>query len=55
MWRVAVVMGLCNVVGGYVGARTAVSRGGRFVRIFFILVVSAFVVRIGGEVLGFWA
>ncbi len=55
VWRVAVVMGLCNVVGGYVGARTAVSRGGRFVRVFFILVVSAFVVRIGGEVLGFWA
>ncbi|GAA4736332.1 TSUP family transporter [Nocardioides endophyticus] len=54
LWEVAVVMGLCNVVGGYVGARTAVSRGTRFVRIFFIVVVSAFIVRIGGDVFGLW-
>jgi hypothetical protein len=31
-----------------------VSRGARFVRVFFIVVVSAFVVRIGGDVLGLW-
>lgn len=55
VWRVAVVMGLCNILGGYAGARIAVARGARFVRIFFILVVSAFVVRIGGEVLGLWS
>jgi hypothetical protein len=47
-------MGACNVLGGYVGARTAVARGTAFVRAFFILVVSAFVVRIGGELLGVW-
>jgi len=27
VWRVAVVMAVANVAGGYVGARTAVSRG----------------------------
>jgi uncharacterized protein len=54
LWRVGLVMGVCNLVGGYVGARTAVSRGTRFVRVFFIVVVSAFVVRIGGDVLGVW-
>ena len=54
VWRVAVVMGACNVLGGYVGARTAVARGTRFVRVFFIVVVSAFVIRIGGELLGLW-
>ena len=43
-----------NLVGGYVGARVAVSRGARFVRVFFIVVVSAFIVRIGGDVLGVW-
>ncbi|KAB2811892.1 TSUP family transporter [Pimelobacter simplex] len=53
-WDVGLVMGACNLVGGYVGARTAVARGARFVRIFFIAVVSAFVVRIGGGVLGLW-
>ncbi|WP_028644937.1 sulfite exporter TauE/SafE family protein [Nocardioides sp. URHA0020] len=55
LWQVAAVMGLCNIVGGYVGARTAVARGARFVRVFFIVVVSAFIVRIGGDVLGVWS
>lgn len=54
LWKVGLVMGACNLLGGYVGARTAVARGTRFVRVFFILVVSGFVVRIGGDVLGFW-
>jgi hypothetical protein len=45
-------MGGCNLVGGYLGARTAVARGGRFVRVLFVVVVGAFVVRIGAEVLG---
>jgi hypothetical protein len=54
MWRVGLVMGACNLVGAYVGARVAVSRGARFVRIFFIVVVSAFVVRIGGGLVGIW-
>ncbi len=54
LWKVGLVVGAANLVGGYVGARTAVSRGAGFVRVFFIVVVSAFVVRIGGEVLGLW-
>ena len=54
LWRVGLVMGACNLVGGYLGARTAVSRGAGFVRIFFMVVVSAFIVRIGGDVLGVW-
>jgi uncharacterized membrane protein YfcA len=54
LWKVGLVMGGCNLVGGYVGARTAVSRGTRFVRIFFIVVVSAFIIRIGGDVAGVW-
>ncbi|WGX98133.1 TSUP family transporter [Nocardioides sp. L-11A] len=54
LWDVGLMMGACNLVGGYLGARTAVARGSRFVRWFFIAVVSAFVVRIGGGVLGLW-
>ena len=54
LWKVGLVMGGCNLLGGYVGARVAVSRGARFVRGFFIVVVSAFIVRIGGDVLGIW-
>jgi uncharacterized membrane protein YfcA len=54
LWKVGLVMGGCNLVGGYIGARVAVSRGARFVRVFFIVVVSAFIVKIGGDVLALW-
>ncbi|MFT4286560.1 TSUP family transporter [Nocardioides sp.] len=55
LWRVGLVMGVCNLVGGYLGARTAVARGAGFVRAFFIVVVAGFIVRIGGELLGWWS
>ena len=54
LWKVGFVMGACNLVGGYLGARTAVARGARFVRVFFLVVVTGFVIRIGGELLGLW-
>jgi uncharacterized protein len=54
VWKVALVMGAGNLLGGYLGARTAVARGTRFVRVFFLVVVAAFVVRIGGDLLGLW-
>ena len=54
LWEVGLVVGAANVVGSYVGARTAVARGAGFVRVFFVLVVGAFAVRIGGDVLGAW-
>ena len=52
MWRIGLVVGLCNLVGSYVGARTAVSKGNRFVRMFFVVVLSAFIVKIGSDVVG---
>ena len=36
-------------------ARTAVARGSRFVRVVFVIVLLAFIVRIGGSVLGLWS
>ncbi|QZY30754.1 TSUP family transporter [Nocardioides coralli] len=54
LWKTGLVMGVCNLLGGWLGARTAISRGSRFVRVFFVVVVSAFIVRIGGDVVGFW-
>jgi uncharacterized protein len=54
LWRLALGMGAGNLLGGYLGARTAVARGAGFVRAFFLVVVSAFVLRIGGDVLGLW-
>lgn len=54
LWDIGLLMGLCNLLGGYLGARTAVTRGSGFVRVFFIVVVSGFVVSIGGDVVGWW-
>src|SRR6476661_3916102 len=55
MWGIGLVMAVANIAGGYTGARTAVARGSRFVRVVFVLVLVAFIVRIGGSVLGVWS
>ncbi len=54
VWKVGVVMAATNLVGGWVGARTAVRFGGGFVRAVFVVIVAAFVVRIGGDLAGLW-
>jgi uncharacterized membrane protein YfcA len=54
LWRVGLLMGGCNLIGAYLGARTAVARGGGFVRVLFVVMVAGFVVRIGGGLVGLW-
>lgn len=54
LWGVGLLVGVANIVGSYLGAITAVRRGAGFVRVFFVVVVGGFVVRIGGEVIGLW-
>lgn len=52
LWALGLVVGTANLVGGYIGARMAISRGSGFVRIVLLVVVSVLIVRLGGEVLG---
>jgi uncharacterized membrane protein YfcA len=52
LWKIGLVMGGCNLVGGYIGARTAVAKGAGFVRVFFVIVVGAFILKLGSDVLG---
>ena len=54
MWKIGLVMGGCNLLGGYLGARTAVSRGVGFVRVIFITVVGVFTLKIGSDVVTAW-
>lgn len=54
MWKIGLVMGGANLLGGYLGARTAVSRGVGFVRLVFIVVVGAFIIKIGSDVVRGW-
>ncbi len=54
LWELALPMAAANIAGGYLGARVAVAKGSRFVRIFFLVVVSGLVVRLAGGLLGVW-
>ncbi|HYH24199.1 MAG TPA: TSUP family transporter [Blastococcus sp.] len=51
-WGLGLLLGAANMVGGYAGARTATSRGSRFIRMAFLVVVTALVLRLGADV---WA
>lgn len=49
-WGLGLLLGAANMVGGYLGARTATARGSRFIRVAFLVVVSALVLRVGWDV-----
>jgi hypothetical protein len=51
MWRLGLLMGACNVAGGWLGAHTAIRRGSGFVRVVLLVVVTALVLRLGYDVL----
>ena len=50
LWALGAIMGAANMAGGYLGSRTAIARGSSFVRIAFLLVVGALIVRLGFDV-----
>ena len=50
LYRYGLPMAVCNMAGGLVGARLAILKGNRFVRGFFLVVVSAMILRFGWEV-----
>jgi uncharacterized membrane protein YfcA len=46
LWKLGLVMGAANLVGGFLGARTALNRGNAFVRQVFLAVVAALIVKL---------
>ena len=46
-WQVAAVLAVANVSGSLMGTRLALSRGAGFVRLVFIVVVSALILKTG--------
>ena len=50
LWGLGLVLGVCNMVGGYVGARMAVKQGSRFIRVVFLVVVAALIIKLGHDV-----
>ncbi|MGY1644002.1 TSUP family transporter [Geodermatophilus sp. SYSU D00703] len=51
LWALGLVMGVANLAGGYLGARTAVGAGSGFVRVVFLAVVGVLIVRLGWQLL----
>lgn len=51
LWQLGVVVGLANIAGAYLGARMAVAKGSRFVRVVFMVVVGGLILRLGWDVL----
>jgi uncharacterized membrane protein YfcA len=51
IWLLGLAMGACNLVGAVIGARTALRRGSGFVRIVFLIVVAALILRLGYDVM----
>ncbi|WP_423924346.1 sulfite exporter TauE/SafE family protein [Frigoribacterium sp. 2-23] len=50
LWALALGMGLANMTGGYLGSRMAVARGNRFIRVAFLVVVGALILKVGSDV-----
>ena len=50
IWTLAIPMAICNALGGWIGAKLAIKKGNGFIRIFFLLVVIATLIRFGYDV-----
>ena len=51
LWGLGLSMGAANLLGGYLGARTAIARGNAFVRRVFLVVVAALAVKLAYDLL----
>jgi uncharacterized membrane protein YfcA len=50
LYRIALPMAACNMLGSALGARLALRRGTGFVRVLFLVVVSGFILKLGWDV-----
>ncbi len=50
LWSIAIPMAISNGVGGILGARLAIYKGNQFIRIFFLLVIIATLLRFGWDI-----
>lgn len=50
IWAIAIPMAICNAIGGIIGAKFAITKGNKFIRIFFLLIVIATLLRFAWDV-----
>ncbi len=52
IFSIAIPMAICNAIGGALGARLAILKGNKFIRIFFLFIVTLTILRFAYDV--FW-
>jgi len=52
LYRVAIPMAACNILGSAVGTRLAILKGSKFVRVFFLVVVLALIAKLARDLFG---
>ena len=45
IWLIALPMAASNALGGFLGARLAIAKGNRFIRVFFLLIIVGILLR----------
>ena len=50
LYQFALPMAVCNIGGSFLGARLAIARGNSFIRVFFLFIVTATILRFGYDI-----
>jgi len=50
MYKLALPMAVCNMAGGFAGSRFALLKGNKFIRIFFLFIVCATILRFAYDI-----
>jgi uncharacterized membrane protein YfcA len=52
LWKLGLLMGSANLVGGFLGARMAIKHGNSFVRQVFLIVIAGLALKLGYDTVG---
>jgi uncharacterized membrane protein YfcA len=50
LFNYAIPMAICNLTGSFLGARLAILKGNKFIRVFFLIVVCGTIIRFGYDI-----
>lgn len=50
VYKVALPMMACNILGGYIGSKTAIKKGNNFIRYIFLLVIGILIIRLSKDI-----
>jgi uncharacterized membrane protein YfcA len=54
IYTFGIPMAICNIVGAFIGAKLAISKGSQFVRKLFLIIVSLLICKLGYDIIHSW-